>query len=298
MDVTDYKEAIRLLRPRKVFTRQEINEKFHAKVAGREPIIIGAAGIGLVAKMEDIAGIDMVLTCSNDYFRMEGQNSAVGYMAYGDTNTIMLQTIRKILRMARNLPVIAGVGCGDPYRETNDVLDELQKLGVVGAINFPPAPAYGPSMDKGMAKTIIGPYADYNLIDLCVKRDMFAAGYAFNVDNAKSMAYLGADLIVAHAGITVGGMCGAPAETSKTLDETCEFTQMILDAAKKENPDVLVVCHGGPLNSPKAVQYCFNNTDVHGFLGCSATDRIPIESAIYNDVKGYSTLKLEKLMEK
>jgi predicted TIM-barrel enzyme len=287
--------AVDLRQPRRIFSRDEILENYRAKIRRQEPIILGAAGIGLVAKMENIAGIDGVLATSNAYLRMEGHNSGMGYFAYMDTNTVMLDTVKKVLRWTRNVPLFAGVGSGDPYREPGAILDELKSLGVCGIINSPPNNAYGVNMAKEVQWSNISRYFDYHLISLAREHGMFAMGYVFSSGDAAEMAKSGADIIIPHAGLTVGGLSGPDESSAKTLDETCAFTQQILESARKVNPDVLVLCHGGMLNSPENVQYCFDHTDVNGFLGCSAIDRIPIERGIIEDVSKSVHLKLLKI---
>lgn len=283
--------------PKKQFTRKELRDRFRLKISRKEPVIIGTAGIGLMAKMEEIAGIDMIVTCNADYFRMDGQSSVLGYLGYGDANTIMLRLGRKAMKMARSTPIIGGVGSGDPYRDIEELLDSMIEKGFSGVINSPAAAAWGNFIESELQGTHLSFSADVFLISCCNRKNIFSLAYAFDEQQARELSAEGADVIVAHMGITTGGLTGAPVDSSISLDNACNLTQRIFEYAKKSNPDVFVVCHGGPLNSPESVQVCFERTDVQGFLGASAIDRISIEESVMECTKSYKALRLEKLKE-
>lgn len=277
---------------KKRWKRTEILRHLREQTEKKQPILMGAAGIGLVAKMESRAGMDLIMTTSADRFRMDGQPSVISYLACRNANDVVAQNLPKIVRMAGNTPVIAGVATGDPYRTPEELVKLFTEMGASGIINAPAAAAFGKKLDHDVYGSILNSESDYYLIQLCRKLDIFSAAYVFDEENARISAMQGADLLIAHAGFTVGGHRGEPEEAARTLDELITFTQNITDAVHRENPDAIVLCHGGILNSPERVQECLANTDTQGFLGCSAFDRLPIERAISSTVEELCSLPL------
>ena len=278
---------------KKTWKRTEILRHLREQIKEKKPILMGAAGIGLVAKMEANAGIDLIMTTSADRFRMDGQPSAVSYLACRNANDVVVQNLPKIVRMTGNTPVGAGVATGDPYRTPEELVKLFVNMGASGMINAPAAAAFGKKLDDDVRGSILNSEWDYYLIKLCRKMDIFSAAYVFDEENARMSAMQGADLLVAHAGFTVGGHMGEPEEAARTMDEIITFTQNITEVVHRENPDAIVLCHGGMLNTPERVQECFTHTDVQGFLGCSAFDRLPIERAISSTIEELCNLPLK-----
>lgn len=274
----------------KTFTRAEILADLKAKVDRKEPIIMGGAGIGLIAKIEDMAGIDAIMAYNTGPFRMDGHPSCVGYLAYGDSNQISMDLAKQILPVVKNTPVIGGIGAGDPYRDIDRLIGEMMEIGYSGITNVPTAGAYDGVFRHRIDTAGVGYPEEVKLIEKCRKRDIFTVAYAYHDDEVKAMIQAGVDCISAHVGATHGGTCGF--EDATSLEATIETTQRLCELAHKENPDVIFLCHGGHLEDMVSVQECFSRTSVQGFVGASSIERIPVEKAIMQAVKEYKSLKL------
>lgn len=275
------------------FTRTEILERFRAKIQNNQPIIMGGAGIGLIAKVADHAGIDAIMAYNTGPFRMDGHGSFSGYLAYGDSNAITLELGRKILPVVKNAPVIAGIGAADPYRDIGRLITEMMDLGFSGIINVPTAGLYAGEMREHIDHTGLGYPEEIKLIRVCNERDIFTSAYVFNPDEARKMAEAGADVVAVHVNYTTGGMLAAKEDVAPDLDTACELTEAMCQAAREVRPDVILVSHGGPFNDPESVQYSFDRTSVHGYMGASSIERIPVEKAITQVVKDFLALKIE-----
>lgn len=273
------------------FNRKEIQLRLQTKIAAKKPIVIGGAGIGLVAKIADQAGIDLLMGYNTGPFRMDGHGSLSGYLAYGDSNAMTLTLGEHLLKVIKDTPLIGGIGAADPYRDIDQLLDLMMEMGFSGITNVPTAGLYDGVFRKQIDATNLGYPEEVKLVENCHKRDIFTAVYAFNEEEGRAMAAAGADLIGAHVGLTLGGTIGAG--SALALDEACERTQKILEAARKENPKVIVVCHGGPFDYPENVQYCFSKTDVNGFIGASSVERLPVEKAIRECIEQFQGLTLK-----
>ena len=273
------------------FSRSEIKADLSAKIARKEPIIMGGAGIGLIAKIEDMAGIDAIMAYNTGPFRMDGHPSCVGYLAYGDSNQISMDLARQILPVVKNTPVIGGIGAGDPYRDTDRLIDQMMELGCSGITNVPTAGAYDGFFRHRIDTAGVGYPAEVELIRKCSKKDIFTVAYCYREGEVKMMIDAGVDCISAHVGATSGGTCGFQDATS--LEKTIEVSQALCELAHRENPDVVFLCHGGHLEDPESVAECFRRTDVQGFVGASSIERIPVEKAIMTAVMEYKSLKLK-----
>lgn len=287
----------RLLEPRKRFSRSEIRERLTGKTAEKHPILVTDAGIGLVAKMSEAEGIDLITATSEARLRMMGQPSCVSYLAVGNANDLAFDALRRVTRMARQTPVICGIAPGDPYRDIGQLVEEARVKGADGIITLPAANGFGKKLDRDVAGSILNSEADLRLIEYCNEAGLFTIAVSFDCENAKAAAAAGADVIVAHAGFTVGGLSGAPAETAGTLEEVYEFTAELTEAAHRENPDSFVLCHGGFLNTPERVQECLARSGAQGMFGGSVFDRIPIEDAITDVVSRLEALCLQDIQK-
>ncbi|HCS75067.1 MAG TPA: hypothetical protein DIW17_14485 [Clostridiales bacterium] len=274
----------------KQFKRVEINDRLHKKIEASKPIIIGGAGIGLVAKIADQEGIDLIMGYNTGPFRMDGHGSLSGYLAYGDSNGMTLTLGQHLLKVVKDTPLIGGIGAGDPFRDIDQLITQLVDMGFSGITNVPTAGLYDGVFRRQIDSTNLGYPEEIKLVDKCNAKNIFTAVYAFSEDEAKAMAAAGADLIGVHVGLTLGGTIGAGYAIE--LKEACERTQKILEVARKENPDVIVVCHGGPFEYPESVQYCFDHTDVNGFIGASSIERLPVEKAIAECIHSFQDLKI------
>ena len=272
------------------FTREQILARLRSKIERHEPIILGGAGIGLVAKVIDRAGIDIIMSYNTGPFRMDGHGSLAGYLAYGDANGITLQLAGHLLPVVRDTPVIAGIGAADPYRDIDRLIGEMIDIGYSGITNVPTAGVYEGWCRQNMDHAGLGYPREIELIAKCRARDIFTVAYAFNADEVREMAKAGADVIGTHVGTTTGGMIGAG--VADDIPAACDRIAAMCAAAREVRADVILVAHGGPFEDPESVQQCFNRVDVHGYLGASSIERLPIEKALTEVVQAYRSLKL------
>ncbi len=274
----------------KQFSRSEILERLRTKIRNNQPIVMGGAGIGLVAKSADRAGIDILMAYNTGPFRMDGHGSLAGYLAYGDLNAMTLQLAKQILPVVENTPVIGGIGAADPYRDIDRLIDELVDVGFSGITNVPTAGLYDGIFRKQIDATHLGYPEEIKLISKCYKKGVFTVAYAFSSEEARAMAEAGADIIGMHVGLTTGGLIGAG--TALSLSEACEKTEQMVQAARAVRSDVITVAHGGPFEDPKSVKVAFERTTVDGYLGASTIERLPVEKAIMEVVREFQSLQL------
>ncbi|MEU4014839.1 phosphoenolpyruvate hydrolase family protein [Microbacterium sp. NPDC028030] len=276
-------------------TRKEVRRRLQARVDAREVLVLGGAGIGLIAKAADRAGIDVLMAYNTGPFRMDGHGSLSGYLAYGDSNGMTIDLAAKVLPVVEDTPVVGGIGAADPYRPFPVLIDAYLELGYSGITNVPTAGLYDGRFREHIDSTELGYPKEVELIAECNRREVFTVAYAFTPDEAAAMAAAGADVIGAHVGLTVGGLIGAP--TSVDLDEGCRHIEAMTRAARKENPDVWVVAHGGPFDVPENVQVVLDRVDVDGFLGASSIERLPVEQAVRSTIAQFRGLRLGKHRE-
>jgi predicted TIM-barrel enzyme len=272
------------------FTRPEILERLAAVRGRQEPIVLGGAGIGLVAKAADRAGIDVLMAYNTGPFRMDGHGSLAGYLAYGDANALTLELGRRLLPVVENTPVVGGIGAADPYRDIERLVDEYLALGFSGITNVPTAGLYGGDFRRHIDATNLGYPREIELIRLCRERDVFTVAYAFSPEEAAAMAEAGADIVGAHVGLTSGGLIGA--QETLSVEDACDATQRMTDAAVGARGDVLVVAHGGPFEDAESVRTVLERTGVHGYLGASSIERLPVERAVADTVRAFKSLPL------
>lgn len=274
----------------KQFTRKEILEDLWAKAAKREPIIIGGAGVGIVAKCAEQAGIDLLMAYNTGPFRMDGHPSCMGYLPYGDCNAITMDLGKIMTNVVRNTPVIAGVGAADPYRDVERLIDHLLDMGFSGVTNVPTAGVYTHWFRERIDSAGVGYPEEIKMIQMCRRKNIFTIAYTYTEDELKRMIAAGVDAVGIHVGATSGGTVGWQGAVS--MDEACDTIQRLYEVAMRENPKMIVAAHGGPLEGVKEVQECFSRTGVHGFIGASSIERLPVEKAIYSVVREYKNLKL------
>lgn len=272
------------------FTRKDIRTKLREQVARKEPIILGGAGIGLVAKAADRAGIDLIMAYNTGPFRMDGAASLCGYLPYGDANAITMQLGNRMLKLVKNTPVIAGVGASDPYRNIPRFIDELMEMGFSGITNVPALGSYEGVIRDQIDELGYGVPEEVKMIGACSRKDIFTVAYAFTEQDVRDFVAAGVDIVGVHVGGTSGGMVGT--QKTRSIESACEMTQRYFEIAMKENPDVFVVTHGGPFEDPESVRQVFQNTDVHGFIGASSIERIPVERAVTQVVTEFKGLRL------
>ena len=274
------------------FQRDDILQTLRRKVAEGLPIIGGGAGTGLSAKLEEAGGIDLIVIYNSGRFRMGGRGSLAGMMPYGDANGIVMEMGREVLPVARKTPVLAGVCGTDPFRVMSLFLKEIRDAGFSGVQNFPTVGLIDGTFRQGLDETGMGYGLEVDLIREASELGLLTTPYVFNHDEATAMSQAGADILIPHMGLTTKGAIGA--ETALTLDEAAQRVQKIHDAAKKVNPEILVLCHGGPIAEPADAQYILDHTEgIVGFYGASSMDRLPVEPAITNRVREFTGLKIK-----
>src|SRR6187402_306819 len=226
-----------------LFSRNEILARLRAKVAAGQPIIGGGAGTGISAKMSEAGGIDLLVIYNSGRFRMAGRGSLSGMMPYGDANAIVLEMAREVIPVVPDTPVLAGVCGTDPFRLMKLFLKEIDAAGFSGVQNFPTVGLIDGTFRQGLEETGMGYGLEVDLIRTAHEIGFLTTPYCFNPDESTAMAQAGADIIIAHMGLTTKGTIGAT--SAVTLEDSAQRVQAIHDAAKRVNKEVLVLCHGG-----------------------------------------------------
>lgn len=273
-------------------TGDEARRRLRA-AAGAGATIVGAgAGTGLSAKAAEAGGADLIIIYNSGRYRMAGRGSLAGLLPYGDANAIVVDMAREVLPVVRDTPVLAGVCGTDPFRTMPVFLEELRRLGFAGVQNFPTVGLFDGLFRANLEETGMGYALEVDMIREARQAGMLTAPYCFNPDEAAAMARAGADVIVAHMGLTTGGSIGAL--TALTLDAAAARVQEIRDAAVAVADDVIVLCHGGPIATPADVDHVLRRTHgVAGFFGASSMERLPTELAIEATVRAFKQLSAQ-----
>ncbi len=273
--------------------RDEILRNLRSKVARGEPIIGGGAGTGISAKCEEAGGIDLIVIYNSGRYRMAGRGSLSGLLAYGNANQIVKEMAYEVLTAVRHTPVLAGVNGTDPFMIRNVFLKELKELGFAGIQNFPTVGLIDGMFRANLEETGMSYSQEVELIAAAREMDLLTTPYVFNVDEAKQMVAAGADIVVAHMGLTTNGSIGA--KSAKSLQDSVREVQAITDACKTLRDDCLVLCHGGPIATPEDAQYILSQCrNVDGFYGASSMERLPTELAITDQVRQFTSLRTTK----
>ncbi len=271
------------------FARAELVEKFQDMARRGEPIVGGGAGTGLSAKCEEAGGIDLIVIYNSGRYRMAGRGSLAGLLAYGNANEIVVEMAAEVLPVVRHTPVLAGVNGTDPFMITDRFLRELADLGFAGIQNFPTVGLIDGVFRANLEETGMGYGLEVEMIRAARELDLLTCPYVFTEDEARAMADAGADVLVPHMGLTTKGTIGA--QTALTLDDCVGLIQAMRDAAVAVNPDVIVLCHGGPLAEPEDAQYVLDRTEgIVGFFGASSMERLPTEVAMTENMKRFKSL--------
>jgi len=271
--------------------RADILKKLNAMVAEGRPIVGGGAGTGLSAKAEEAGGIDLIVIYNSGRYRMAGRGSAAGLLAYGNANEIVKEMAVEVLPVVRHTPVLAGVNGTDPFVLMPQFLAELKAMGFSGVQNFPTIGLFDGAMRQSFEETGMGYGLEVEMIGLAHGLDLLTTPYVFTPEEARAMSAAGADIIVAHMGVTTGGAIGAKA--SKSLEQCVGEIDAISAAARAVRGDVIVLCHGGPIAMPDDAQFVLSRTKVcHGFYGASSIERLPVETAIARQVADFKAVPL------
>ena len=272
-------------------SRASIMVRFRKKVAAGLPIVGGGAGTGISAKCEEAGGIDLIVIYNSGRFRMAGRGSMAGMMPYGNANAIVREMAHEVLTAVSRTPVLAGVCATDPFMIRDRFLRELKDMGFAGIQNFPTVGLIDGVFRANLEETGMGFSHEIDCIAAAHELDLLTTPYAFDRDQARLLTEAGADIVVAHMGLTTTGTIGA--KTAKTLDESVREVTEIAEAAKAVRADVLVLCHGGPIAMPADAQYILDRVPaVDGFYGASSMERLPTELAIAQQVRDFMGLML------
>jgi predicted TIM-barrel enzyme len=275
------------------FTRDECLRRLRAQVAAGKPIIGGGAGTGITAKCAEAGGIDLLIIYNSGRFRMAGRGSLSGMMPYGDANAIVMDMAREVLPVARKTPVLAGVCGTDPFRIMELFLREVQTAGFSGVQNFPTVGLIDGTFRQGVEETGMGFGLEVDMIKTAHDLGLLTCPYVFTEDEARAMAKAGADVLIPHMGLTTKGTIGA--QSALTLEQAAQRVQVLADAAKQVRPDILVLCHGGPISEPEDAEYVLRHTKgIAGFFGASSIERLPTEIAITGCVKRFKEMRVAR----
>lgn len=272
-----------------IFSRDECLQRLRGQSAAGRPIIGGGAGTGLSAKCAEAGGIDLIIIYNSGRFRMAGRGSLSGMMPYGDANQIVLDMAREVLPVVQRTPVLAGVCGTDPFRIMKRFLRDIQAAGFSGVQNFPTVGLIDGAFRRGLEETGMGFEKEVETIAAAHEIGLLTCPYVFTEEEARAMAKAGADVIIPHMGLTTKGSIGA--RTALTLEQAVQRVQALCDAAKSVNPDVLVLCHGGPIAEPQDAAFILQNSrGVVGFFGASSIERLPTEVAITECVRRFKAI--------
>jgi predicted TIM-barrel enzyme len=257
-------------------------------------VIIGAgAGTGLSAKCVEAGGVDLIIIYNSGRYRMAGRGSLAGLLPYGDANAIVVEMANEVLPIVKKTPVLAGVCGTDPFRVMPYFLKQLKEMGFSGVQNFPTVGLFDGTFRQNLEETGMGFDLEVEMIRMAHELDLLTAPYVFTPDEARAMAQAGADVLVPHMGLTTKGAIGA--QTALTLDQCVERIQAIHDAARAVNPDILVLCHGGPIAEPEDAAYVLARTQgIVGFFGASSMERLPTEIAITENTRRFKQIKRDR----
>ena len=270
--------------------RGSLLARFRSKVDSGLPLIGGGAGTGLSAKCAEAGGIDLIVIYNSGRFRMAGRGSLAGLLAYGNANEIVMDMAQEILPVVRDTPVLAGINGTDPFMNLDHLLDEVRAIGFAGIQNFPTVGLIDGAFRQNLEETGMSYAMEIDLVALARQKDMLTTPYVFDEDQARQMTEAGADIVVVHMGLTIGGTIGA--ETSMTLEEAITSVRRIASSALECREDVFVLCHGGPISSPDdAAAVLAACPECHGFYGASSMERLPTERALTEQIRAFGNIR-------
>ncbi len=272
-------------------TRSDILARLQAKIARKEPIIGGGAGTGISAKCEEAGGIDLIVIYNSGRYRMAGRGSLAGLLAYGNANEIVLELAREVLPVVKNVPVVAGINGTDPFINWDSFLRRIKEEGFAGVQNFPTVGLIDGLFRANLEETGMSYKLEVEAVAKAHQMDLLTTPYVFSAEDAKNMAMAGADILVPHMGLTTAGTIGA--KTAKTLDECIPLINEWVEAARSVRPDIICLCHGGPIANPEDAAYILQHCKgIQGFYGASSMERLPTEIAIRDQVRKFVDIKL------
>lgn len=273
-------------------SRTELMDKFRKQVESGEIILGVGAGTGITAKSSELGGADLFVIYNSGKYRMAGRGSLAGLLAYGDANQIVIEMGHEVLPVVKDTPVLAGVNGTDPFRDMHTFLKELKAMGFAGIQNFPTVGLIDGKFRQNLEETGMSYDKEIETVRLAHELDMLTTPYVFDEEQAKAMAEAGADILVAHMGLTTAGTIGA--ETAMTLDEAVKKVYSIARAAREVRPDLMVICHGGPIAEPEDARYAIEHCEnIQGFFGASSIERLAAERSIKAQTEAFKDIRLD-----
>ena len=271
-------------------TRQTILENLKAEIKKGNMLVGAGAGTGISAKSAEAGGVDLIIIYNSGRYRMAGRGSLAGLLPYGDANQIVVDMGSEVLPVVEHTPVLAGVCGTDPFRIMDVFLKQLKDQGFAGVQNFPTVGLIDGVFRQNLEETNMGYDLEVEMIRKAHELDLLTTPYVFDEDQARKMAAAGADVLVAHMGLTTKGTIGA--KTALTLEESAKRVQAIADAGREVNPDIIVICHGGPIAEPDDARYILEHTsNIQGFFGASSIERFATEIGIKNQAAAFKAIK-------
>jgi len=270
-------------------TRKEIMAMYRKQVAEGKILLGVGAGTGITAKSSEKGGADMLIIYNSGRYRMAGRGSLAGLMAYGDANQIVVEMASEVLPVVKETPVLAGVCGTDPFRVMEIFLKQLKDMGFSGVQNFPTVGLIDGVFRQNLEETDMGYGLEVEMIRKAHQLDLLTTPYVFDPEQAKAMAEAGADILVAHMGLTTKGSIGA--KTALTLDDCIQKIEAIIQAGRAVNPDIMVICHGGPIAEPEDAAYVIERTaGIDGFFGASSIERFAAEVGIKQQTEAFKKI--------
>ncbi len=271
------------------FAREELLAKYREMIRRRQPIVGGGAGTGLSAKCEEAGGIDLIVIYNSGRYLMAGRGSLSGLLAYGNANDIVIEMAKEVLPVVKKTPVLAGVNGTDPFCQFDNFLDTVAAIGFSGVQNFPTVGLIDGVFRQNLEETGMSYALEVEMIRLAHEKNLLTTPYVFDSSQAVTMAKAGADILVAHMGLTTGGTIGA--ETALALETCAGRIDAIAEAALDVRSDIIVLCHGGPIAEPADAALVLNKTrHCHGFYGASSMERLPTEKAITKQIQDFKRI--------
>jgi len=275
------------------WTIEKVTARLRDQIRAGKPLVGAGAGTGISAKSTEAGGADLIIIYNSGRYRMAGRGSLAGLMPYGDANQVVVDMAREVLTVVKDTPVLAGVCGTDPFRDMDYFLRQLKDMGFAGVQNFPTVGLIDGKFRANLEETGMGYDLEIEMVRKAHEIGLFTTPYVFDEEDARQMAKAGADILVAHMGLTSKGSIGA--ETAMDLDEAVKRVQAIHDAGKSINPDIMVICHGGPIALPEDAQYVLDRTHgINGFFGASSIERLPTEIAIKNQTIEFKNMRLSQ----
>ena len=272
------------------FTRDEVLTRLREQIDSEVPIIGAGAGTGISAKFEEDGGVDLIVIYNSGRYRMAGRGSLAGCMPYGDANAIVMDMAGAVLTIVDDTPVLAGVCGTDPFRQMHLFLKQVEDIGFSGVQTFPTVGLFDGMIRTNLEETGMGYGLEVEMIRIASELGLLTTPYAFTPEEGEQMAEAGADIVVAHMGLTTKGSIGAT--TAVTLEEAPEKVQAIADAAREVNPEVITLCHGGPISEPDDAEFVLRNTEgLDGFYGASSMERLPVETAMVDHIRRFKQIR-------